>query len=163
MNTNNNEVKYNDLHSTGIGYLNRARTVQPKQGKPYESVSLTAICGRVDSPSYVYYDVSVIAKALEKYLLLKDCINDPNKKVLVRFKVGDGVPDSYVTKDKEGNNIRRHIIKARMLNITWASIDGQVVQFDLTEDEPDNTAESGVVANQHDAATDHTGDVPPVV
>jgi len=157
MNTNNNEVKYNDLHTTGIGYLNRARTVQPKQGKPYESVSLTAICGRVDSPSYVYYDVRVLSKALEKYLLLKESINNPDRKVMVRFKIGDGVPDSYVTKD---NNIRRHIIKGRMLNITWASIDGQVVQFDL--DASDNTAESGVIANQHNAVTDYE-EFPPIL
>jgi hypothetical protein len=128
-----NTVKYNDQHTTGMGYLNRARTVHPSQGQPYESVSLTGLGGRVDKPSYTYYDcTSVIGKALDKYLLLKDATNDDYKKVMVCFKVSDGYPDSYVTKDKKtGQEVRRHVIKCKLLNITWASIDGQEVQFEL--------------------------------
>ena len=129
-------VKYNDQHTTGMGYLNRARTVNPAQGQPYESVSLTGLGGRVDNPSYTFYDcTSVLGKALEKYLLLKDDINDDNRKVMICFKVSDGRPDSYVTKDKQtGQEVRRHVIKCKLLDITWASIDGQVVQFELDSD-----------------------------
>lgn len=136
-----NTVKYNDQHTTGMGYLNRARTVQPSQGQPYESVSLSGLGGRVDSPSYTYYDcTSVIGKALDKYLLLKDAINDDNKKVMVCFKVSDGRPDSYVTKDKKsGQEVRRHVIKGKLLNITWASIDGQEVQFELDNENDGDT------------------------
>jgi hypothetical protein len=108
-------VKYNDQHTTGMGFLNRARTVNPAQGQPYESVSLTGLGGRVDNPSYSFYDcasVPVLGKTLEKYLLLKDDINDDNRKVMFCFKVSDGRPDSYVTKDKQsGQEVRRHVIK----------------------------------------------------
>jgi hypothetical protein len=144
-----NTVKYNDQHTTGMGYLNRARTVHPSQGQPYESVSLSGLGGRVDKPSYTYYDCSsVIGKALDKYLLLKDAINDDNKKVMVCFKVSDGRPDSYVTKDKTtGQEVRRHVIKGKLLNITWASIDGQEVQFEL-DDENDGKGESQADDNQ---------------
>lgn len=134
-----NEKKYNDIHTFGMGYMNRARTVNPNQGKPYESVSVTALGGRVDDPVYTYYDCSsVIAKALPKYLLLKEAINNPNQKVMIRFKISDSVPDSYLTTDRtSGEEVRRHIIKCRLLDITWASIDGQIVQFELDqEDEP---------------------------
>ena len=66
----NDTVKYNDQHTTGMGYLNRARTVNPSQGQPYESVSLTGLGGRVDNPSYTFYDcTSVLGKALEKYVV----------------------------------------------------------------------------------------------
>ena len=137
--SNNDTVKYNDQHTTGMGYLNRARTVNPAQGQPYESVSLTGLGGRVDNPSYTFYDcTSVLGKALEKYLLLKDDINDDNRKVMICFKVSDGRPDSYVTKDKQtGQDVRRHVIKCKLLDITWASIDGQVVQFELDSDDVD--------------------------
>ena len=120
-----------------MGYLNRARTVNPAQGQAYESVSLTGLGGRVDNPSYTFYDcTSVLGKALEKYLLLKDDINDDSKKVMICFKVSDGRPDSYVTKDKQtGQDVRRHVIKCKLLDITWASIDGQVVQFELDSDD----------------------------
>ena len=135
----NDTVKYNDQHTTGMGYLNRARTVNPAQGQPYESVSLTGLGGRVDNPSYTFYDcTSVLGKALEKYLLLKDDINDDNRKVMICFKVSDGRPDSYVTIDKQtGQDVRRHVIKCKLLDITWASIDGQVVQFELDSDDVD--------------------------
>jgi hypothetical protein len=136
----NDTVKYNDQHTTGMGYLNRARTVNPAQGQPYESVSLTGLGGRVDNPSYTFYDcTSVLGNALEKYLLLKDDINDDNRKVMICFKVSDGRPDSYVTIDKQtGQDVRRHVIKCKLLDITWASIDGQVVQFELDSDDDDH-------------------------
>jgi hypothetical protein len=161
--SNDTTVKYNDQHTTGMGYLNRARTVHPSQGQPYESVSLTGLGGRVDSPIYTYYDCSsVIGKALDKYLLLKDAINDDNKKVMVRFKVSDGRPDSYVTKDKKtGQDVRRHVIKGKLLNITWASIDGQEVQFELDnesdgvdESQPDDSQQADQSANAQQASDD---------
>ncbi len=142
--TTNDTVKYNDQHTTGMGYLNRARTVNPSQGQPYESVSLSGLGGRVDNPSYTYYDcTSVIGKALAKYLLLKDAIKDDTKKVMVCFKVSDGRPDSYVIKDKTtGQDVRRHVIKCKLLNITWASIDGQEVQFELDNEMDGDGVES---------------------
>ncbi len=142
----NDTVKYNDQHTTGMGYLNRARTVNPAQGQAYESVSLTGLGGRVDNPSYTFYDcTSVLGKALEKYLLLKDDINDDSKKVMICFKVSDGRPDSYVTKDKQtGQDVRRHVIKCKLLDITWASIDGQVVQFELDSDDGDQQADEAL-------------------
>lgn len=136
----NNETKYNDQHTLGLGYLNRARTVNPTQGQPYESVSLTGLGGKVESPTYTYYDcTSVIGKALPKYLLLKDAINDDKKKVIIRFKVSDVRPDSYLAKDKKsGQEVRRHIIKGKLLDITWASIDGQEVKFELDNDDDED-------------------------
>ena len=155
----NDTVKYNDQHTTGMGYLNRARTVNPSQGKPYESVSLTGLGGRVDNPSYTFYDcTSVLGKALEKYLLLKDDVNDDSRKVMICFKVSDGRPDSYVTKDKQtGQDVRRHVIKCKLLDITWASIDGQVVQFELDSDYDDQKIDqSPVASNEPEADDDRT-------
>ncbi len=152
---NESESKYNDLHTAAIGYLNRGRTVNPNQGKPYESVSFTALTGKVTDPKYVYHDCTrVIGKALDKYLLLKDDINDGSKKVFVRAILGDGYPDSYVTKDKQtGAEVRRHVVKCRMLGITFASIDGQEVQFELDDDDDQSqdTPQQNVAGDHKDA------------
>ncbi len=49
-----------------------------------------------------FYDCSrIIGNALDKYLLMKADINNDDVNVLVRFKVADGKPDSYVIKDKQ--------------------------------------------------------------
>ncbi len=158
--SNQDTVKYNDQHTFGMGYLNRARTVTPNQGKQYEAVSLTGLGGRVDSPTYTYYDCSsVIAKALPKYILLKDAINDPNQKVMVRFKVSDGIPDSYLTKDKRtGQDVRRHVIKGRLLDIAWASINGQVVQFELEDECQQADNQPNQTGDSHPASVDKSSE-----
>ena len=46
MNSNEN-VKYFDLHTTGIGYLNRVREVTPEEGTPFLAVTIAAIHGSV--------------------------------------------------------------------------------------------------------------------
>ncbi len=140
---NGTTKKYNDLHTTAIGYLNRVRTVTPRQGDSYQAVSFTALMGEVTNPKYVYYDCNrAFGAALDKLIMLKDAINDDAKKVFVRVKLGDGYPDSYVIKDnKTGEETRRHVIKCRLLGITYASINGVEVEF--ASDADDQGAHSG--------------------
>ena len=129
---NSNEIPYFDLITTGIGYLNRARTIKPNQGSAYECVSIAALHGRSDSPSYAYFDCRVVGtEALEFVKTHKDAINDRNTKVLVRFNVGDGEATSYVPRGAEQEQ-RRHQIKGRLLKITWAKIGDEVL--DLGQD-----------------------------
>jgi len=126
--TNNQEKKFFDLHTMGIGYLNRARKVSPTQGDPYLSVSIAALHGNADSPSYSYFDTRIVGSdAIEFVREHKDAINDRDHKVLVRFKVGDGVASSYEVKSGDNAGNRNHLIKSRLLQISWAKIDDEVV------------------------------------
>ncbi|WP_350617546.1 DUF3577 domain-containing protein, partial [Pseudomonas sp. HY7a-MNA-CIBAN-0227] len=44
--TQTNEAKFFDLHTTGIGYLNRIREVKPRgKGKPFMAVTVAALRG----------------------------------------------------------------------------------------------------------------------
>lgn len=125
---NNQDVKFFDLHTVGIGYLNRARTVKPDKGDEYEATSIAALHGRSDSPSYSYFDTRVVGgEALDFVKAHKEAINDRNSKVLVRFKVGDGEASSYEVRSGDNKGSRNHVIKSRLLQITWASINGEVV------------------------------------
>ena len=54
MSTNETR-KYFDLHTTGIGYLNRVREVTPKEGTPFLSVTIAALRGSVDNAQYTHF------------------------------------------------------------------------------------------------------------
>ena len=130
-----------DLHTNGIGYLNRARTVTPSRGDDYESVTIAALHGRSDSPSYSYFDTIVVgADALDFVKEHKDTINDRDSKVLVRFKVGDGDATSYEVTSGDNKGNRNHCIKGRLLKITWAKINGVVVKDDAADEPVDSNS-----------------------
>jgi len=145
-NTQNNDAQkkeFFDLHTTGVGYLNRARTVNPNQGKPYEAVSIAALRGRSDNPSYSYFDTLIVGSDANDFVKKhKDAINDRNTKVLVRFKVGDGEPLSYEVKSGDNKGNRNHFIKSRLLQITWASINGEVVLAPPVSTTSDSSADN---------------------
>lgn len=136
MTENTNENPYFDLITSGIGYLNRSRTVKPSQGSPYECVSIAALRGRSDSPQYSYFDCRVVGEqALLFVASVKENINDRDTKVLVRFNVGDGEATSYELTQGEQKGQRRHNIKARLLKITWAKVGDQVIDLGMADEE----------------------------
>lgn len=50
--TQTSETKYFDLHTTGIGYLNRLREVTPRKGKPFMAVTVAALKGATDAVDF---------------------------------------------------------------------------------------------------------------
>jgi len=71
----NNESKYFDLHTTGIGYLNRVREVTPKEGKPFLSITLSALRGSVDNAQYTHFECHVSGKQAQETVRLLVCFN----------------------------------------------------------------------------------------
>jgi hypothetical protein len=131
--TAENKTEYFDLITSGLGYLNRSREVSPKKGPVYESVSIAALRGNSDNPSYSYFDCRVVgADAIEFVKTHRDAINDRDTKVLVKFNVGDGEGDSYELTKGEHQGERRHLIKGRLLKITWAKVGD--VELDMRKD-----------------------------
>ncbi len=135
MTENTHESPYFDLITSGIGYLNRARTVRPSQGSPYECVSIAALRGHTDNPQYSYFDCRVVgSEALEFIKAWQDAINERDTKVMVRFNVGDGEATSYEIQRGDNQGQRRHQIKGRLLKITWAKVGDQEIDLKLTDD-----------------------------
>lgn len=146
--TQNIEKQYFDLTTSGIGYLNRARTVTPKKGNPYPAVSISALHGNVDEPNYTYFDARVVGEAAIEFIKQHEAaINDRDSKVLVRFNVGDAVPTSYVVEQGEHKGTERHLIKGRLLKITWAKINGEIIDLG-TEGETDVPAAGEAVTGE---------------
>lgn len=136
-----NNTDYNDLHTTGLGYLNRARTVTPENGEPYESVSISGLRGKKKKPKYTYYDTTVVGgEALEFITAHKSAINDRDQKLLVRFRISDEEPTSYM--GGENKTDRRHVIKGRLIRIFWAELNGEVILQSTEGSENDQDSNS---------------------
>jgi hypothetical protein len=160
--TAENKTEYFDLITSGLGYLNRSREVIPKKGPVYESVSIAALRGNSDNPSYSYFDCRVVgADAIEFVKTHRDAINDRDTKVLVSFNVGDGEGGSFELTKGEHKGERRHLIKARLLKITWAKVGD--VELDMSEGEQaastpsEGDAEAKSASNIQAADTTDTG------
>jgi len=89
----NNTATHFDLHTTGVGYLNRAREVKPQTGKkfkPFWSVGISALRGNVDEVEYSRIDTIIVGSdACELIKQYNEDINQQNSRVLCGFKVGD--------------------------------------------------------------------------
>lgn len=137
------QPQYFDLHTSGIGYMSRLRLVQPDKSKgqkfkPFWSVSISAICGEENDVKYVKFDLNIkgdqAKQAMDvlKPFLIDDEGKSLDNKVLVGFRVGDAIPEIY-TVTKEGKPEQRVCLKGRLLKLTSAKVNGQVVELPKTE------------------------------
>lgn len=149
MTSEKTKTEYIDLITSGLGYLNRSRTVQPDEGPDYESVNIAAKRGKADKPRYTYYDCRVVgADAIAFVKQYRDAINDRNSTVQVHFNIGDEEPDSYVVQKGDHAGKRRHFNRGRLLKIKWAKI-GDTVVLKAQKDEA--TANQDVNTSTDDA------------
>ncbi|WP_447759521.1 STY4534 family ICE replication protein [Pseudomonas moraviensis] len=125
-NASSNET-YFDLHTCGLGYLNRIREVKPKKGDPFLACEIFALNGPTDNPEYRRFDVKVTGEQAQ--VLIRRCTKAVNMdlKVLVGFRLGDLWVDTftYTKGDKAGQ--QGISLKARLLLLYWIKIEGVCV------------------------------------
>jgi hypothetical protein len=121
------EPKYFDLHTTGIGYLNRVREIKPERGQPFLAVDISALHGSADNVEYTRFDCRVSGKEAQDIVrnLMADV--EADRKVLVGFKIGDLYAETFTYERGERQGQTGISLKARLLKITWAKVDGEVV------------------------------------
>jgi hypothetical protein len=118
-------TKYFDLHTQGIGYLNRVREVTPREGNPFLSVAISALRGSVDNVQYTHFECTVAGrKAQEVVRQLKPAV-EANQKVLIGFTLSDLHAESFTFKNGDKAGETGISLKSRLLRITWAKVDGQ--------------------------------------
>lgn len=148
------ETKYFDLHTSGIGYMKRLRFVSPDKArgqkfKPFCSVSICALVGEEGDVKYVNYDVNIkggqakdAIEVLKPYLIGEDGKPLDNK-VLVGFRIGDAMPEIYTIKGKDGNPDQYRVcLKGRLLKLTSAKVNGNVIELPKTEHDAAKAAAS---------------------
>jgi len=102
--TENNQTKYYDLHTQGVGYVNRVREVPVKRGEPFWACSISALHGAEDSIEYTNFDCRVAGSEAAKVIKRLNKACEENKKILMGFKIGDLYPETFTYKSgkKEG-------------------------------------------------------------
>ncbi|QNM96736.1 STY4534 family ICE replication protein [Chitinimonas koreensis] len=148
------EKSYFDLHTTGIGYLNRIREVKPKKGDPFLACDIAALNGASDDVSYVRFDTRV--SGTEAQHLVRRCIQavEAEKKVLIGFKLGDLWTDIFTYSKGKNAGQPGVSLKARLLFIGFIKVDGKQVY--RAESKPAD-GEDAADAAKSDAAPDPEG------
>ena len=128
MNTNEN-VKYFDLHTTGIGYLNRVRQVTPEEGTPFLAVTVAAIHGSASNVQHTYFECGVYGEQAQNTVReLQSAVVDESK-VLIGFTLSDLRADAFTFKQGDKAGETGVNLKARLIKIAWAKVDGQKVSI----------------------------------
>ena len=118
--------EYFDLQTTGLGYLNRAREV-PTRGEPFLAVDIAALHGAKNTVQYTRFDCIVRGKKAQEIVrrLMPDI--EADRAVLVGFKLGDLYADTFKYTSGEKAGEIGVSLKSRLLQITWAKVDGVAV------------------------------------
>ena len=121
------ETKYFDLYTTGIGYLSRVREITNTKGNPFLSITLAALRGNADDAHYTHLDCVVSGQQAKDLVRQLQPAVDGDCKVLVGFLLNDlyGQPFVFQNGDKAGDAGVN--LKARLLRIEWAKVDGKSV------------------------------------
>lgn len=122
--------KFFDIHTTGIGYLNRVRQVQVKKGPGYWACDIAALSGKSDNVNYVFLNLNVVgAEAGQAIRLFEQESNNKESKVLVKFKMGDLTPETFVY-EKDGKFAKKGDLGVRLfgrlLAIDWIKVNGEM-------------------------------------
>jgi len=117
--------QYFDLHTQGIGYLNRIREVTPKEGSPFLSVTIAALRGSVDNAQYTHFECRVSGKQAQQVVRQLKPAVEGSSKVLIGFTLSDLYAESFTFKSGDKAGETGISLKARLLRLAWAKVDGQ--------------------------------------
>ena len=159
--------KYYDLILMGLGYLNRARYVPVRKGKPYLAVEVVALHGSesdLRDPEHrkLLPRIDCRVVGAEAQLIVDALLPDieARKTVLVGFKIGDLTAPQAFTYAKGAKAGESGLCqKARLLKIDWVKVDGQHVALPQRIE-----AEGSVPEGADDSAPEDqsSANVPPV-
>lgn len=140
--TSDDEITYFDFISTGVGYLNRVREVNPRGGgrksEPYLACRINVIVGPSNDVEYREFDLRVVGRqALEAMEIIDQHRKSDNDRIVVTFRAGDARPEDYTISrtDARGNAEpqRRFCLKGRLLQIMSAKINGVPISLPQVE------------------------------
>ncbi len=115
---------YFNLHTVGIGYLNRVREVQVRRGQPFMACDIAALHGATDAVEYTRFDCKVAGGEAERLIrLYMDAVN-AEKKVLLSFRIGDLWIDPFLYEKGERQGQPGASLKGRLLFIDWIKVNG---------------------------------------
>src|SRR5215207_2040106 len=120
-------VTYFNLHTSGIGYLNRVREVAVRRGNAFLACEIAALHGAAGAVEYTRIDCNVVGTDAEQ--LIHSCMAavQAEQKVLLSFRIGDLWVDPFLYQKGERAGQPGASLKGRLLYIAWIKIDGALV------------------------------------
>jgi len=120
-------VHYFDLHTMGVGYLNRVREVNPENGSPFLAVTIAALHGKSTDANRTYFDCAVYGEQAQQSVKELQTAVAADKKVLIGFTLSNLSAESFTFQQggkagQTGINLR-----ARLIRVAWAKVDGEKV------------------------------------
>ncbi|MGI9303376.1 MAG: DUF3577 domain-containing protein [Gammaproteobacteria bacterium] len=125
--TTSQASKFFDLMTNGLGYVSRLRDVQPVNGDPFVSVSIAALRGAADQVKYTHFDCVLAGDKVRQVVAKLKPFIDGNRKVLIGFTLSDLRAESFTFKKGERAGNTGISLKARLVRIPWAKVDGNAV------------------------------------
>ena len=120
-------VHYFDLHTTGVGYLNRVREVNPENGSPFLAATVAAIHGKSTDVNRTYFECAVYGEQAQKSVRELKSAVDADKKVLIGFTLSNLNAESFTFQQGEKAGQTGINLKARLIRVAWAKVDGEKV------------------------------------
>lgn len=128
--SNSDKNRYFDLHTTGVGYLNRVREVEPENGSPFLAVTVAAIHGKSTEVNHTYFECAVYGEQAQAIVReLKPAV-DADQKVFVGFTLSNLKADTFTFQQGDKAGQAGVSLNARLIRIAWAKVDGQKINFD---------------------------------
>ncbi|EKT4483400.1 DUF3577 domain-containing protein [Pseudomonas putida] len=117
---------YFNLHTQGIGYLNRVREVPVRRGQPFMACDIAALHGASDDVEYTRFDCKVAGGEAER--LIREHLEDvrAERKVLIAFRIGDLWVDAFTYEKGERKGQPGASLKGRLIFIEWIKVNGQL-------------------------------------
>ena len=123
-------AKYFDLYTTGIGYLNRVREVTPEEGTPFLAVTIAALRGSVDDAQYTRFECRVSGKGAQEIVRQLKPAVEGKRKVLIGFTLSDLYAEPFTFKNGDRAGETGVSLKARLLRVSWAKVDGEPFEIE---------------------------------
>jgi hypothetical protein len=118
---------YFNLHTQGIGYLNRVREVTVRRGQPFMACDIAALHGASDDVEYTRFDCKVAGGEAERLIRQYMADVQAERKVLLGFRIGDLWTDAFIYEKGERQGQPGASLKGRLIFIEWIKVDGTLV------------------------------------
>lgn len=160
--TQDQATKYFNLHTSGIGYVNRIREVKPKKGDSFWACNVAGLRGSEDNVEYTYFDCRVsgteaiklikrLAKTIEKAKAEgKEDKNLP--KILIGFTIGDIYTETFLYESGNKKGETGVTLKGRLLHISLIKVDGKEVYKAPSKEDNAEVTDSNMEGVNNDQA-----------
>jgi hypothetical protein len=118
------DKSYFNLNTSGIGYVNRIRTVAPKRGESFLCCDITALMGPSNEVEYIRFDCRVTGAEAKKLITRCENAVKEKRKVLINFRLGDMYIDTFIYAKGSRKGETGVSLKARLLYIGFIKIEG---------------------------------------